>query len=125
MNDPVAVMLPGKEPVTYSALLMASYITVLTFADGEYGNPKEGTCNVGAFIFNVVAFKSMVVALVTVTSPLSIVEPVIVVDPEIKTGCDRGLMKEAVEVKEADTALELLTLKELVVENELDTAFRM
>jgi hypothetical protein len=66
-------------------LLTASYITTLTFADGEYGSAKEGTWNIPALMFNVVALKSTVVALLTVRSPLTVVDPVISVDPEIKT----------------------------------------
>jgi hypothetical protein len=34
---------PGSDEVTNKALLTASYITVLTFIEGEYGKANEGT----------------------------------------------------------------------------------
>jgi hypothetical protein len=84
--------LAGAEAVTNNALLTASYITTLTFAEGEYGNANEGTWNVPAFIFNVVALRSIVAALLTVTSPLMVVDPVISVDPDINTDWNNGFI---------------------------------
>ena len=76
---------PGKEDVTNNALLTASYRTVLTFAEGEYGVAKVGTVINGALMFRTLVFKSTVVALLTVKFPLTVVDPVISVDPEMNT----------------------------------------
>jgi hypothetical protein len=99
--DPVAMKLlspvppppvPGKEDVTNNALLTASYSTVLTFAEGEYGVAKVGTVINGALMFRTLVLRSTVVALLTVKSPFTIVDPVISVDPEINTAWNKGFM---------------------------------
>jgi hypothetical protein len=107
VTDPVAIYVafpppvPGNDEVTNKALLTASYKTVLTFAEGEYGVAKVGTVINGALIFKTLALKSTVVALLTVKSPFTVVDPVISVDPEMNTAWNKGLMYDAVLAKDA------------------------
>ena len=103
-------------------LPIVSYITVLTVAEGVYGNAKEGTSKEGALMISTEVLISTEVASLTVKLPYIPVDPEIVVDPEMNTGCNKGLTYDAVLEKDAETTF---STYEAVLLKEALTAFRM